>query len=338
MSNIKEVSKLAGVSTATVSRALSHPEKLTKKTLDKVQDAIKQANYQPNMLSRNFRRARSFTIVVLVPNIANPFYSRVIRGIEEVAQKRGYSVLLGDTRNSKSRESEYFQLVETRQADGAIQLSSNIPEIKMRGAESKASPVPIVNACEYISGRPYPIVGIDNQAAAEVICDYLIKMGHRRIGVVKGPDDNPLTNDRLSGYRVALKKAKIVYDKSIVVSGDFTMASGFIAASYFAHESNQPTAIFCMNDEMAIGLIQGLKSKGLRVPEDISVTGFDDIEFAKYADPPLTTISQPAEDIGRTAMNVLYSILEGTQPEPRDYILNTEFVLRKSTASPGKKL
>lgn len=337
MSDIKEVSRLAGVSTATVSRALSHPEKLAKKTLDKVHEAIKKANYQPNMLSRNFRRARSFTIVVLVPNIANPFYSRVIRGIEEVAQKRGYSVLLGDTRNSISRESEYFQLVSTRQADGAIQLSSNVPEIKIRDKTPKPAPIPIVNACEYINGKPFPTVGIDNQAAASTLCDYLIKMGHKRIGVVKGPDDNPLTKDRLSGYRASLKKAKITYDKSIVVSGDFTMASGFIATSYFTHASSQPTAIFCMNDEMAIGLIQGLKSKGLRVPQDISVAGFDDIEFAKYADPPLTTISQPAEDIGRTAMNVLYGLLEGTQPDPREHILNTEFILRKSTASPSRQ-
>ncbi|MBB3062031.1 LacI family DNA-binding transcriptional regulator [Microbulbifer rhizosphaerae] len=326
MSNIREVSRVAGVSIATVSRALSHPEKVSKEALAKVNAAIEKVKYRPNMMARNFRAVRAYSIVVLVPNISNLFFATVIRGIEDAAQQKGYSVLLGDTRDSIARERDYTKLVETRQADGILQLRPHVPGESL---EPEAD-IPMVSTCG-CEDTPYPSVRIDNAGAAGEIVQYLIGQGHRRIGVLAGLRDNPHSRDRLRGYREALHKADIPYDPDLLVNGDFTMGSGLMAASHFARMKNRPTAIFSMNDEMAIGCIQGLKSAGIRVPEDMSITGFDDIEFARYSDPPLTTVAQPAEELGRIGFNTLLELIEGQELQQTETVLPYEFIVRKST-------
>ncbi|AFV00485.1 LacI family DNA-binding transcriptional regulator [Simiduia agarivorans] len=326
MSSIREVARIAGVSIATVSRALSTPDKVSKAALEKVQAAIAKVNYRPNMMARNFRAVRSYSIVVLVPNIANLFFSTVIRGIEDAAQQAGYAVLLGDTRDSVKREKDYVNLVETRQSDGVLQLRPHIP-----GVSLEPNPhIPMVNACG-CENTPYASVRIDNAGAAQAVMEYLIGQGHTRIGVIAGKADNPHTIDRYKGYMQALEAAGIPFDKNLVVYGDFTLRSGVVAASHFARMKERPSAIFSMNDEMAIGAIQGLRTAGIRVPEDMSITGFDDIEFARYSDPALTTVAQPAEELGKTAFQSLLTLIEGRELQNSEIVLPYEFVVRKST-------
>lgn len=329
MSSIREVARIAGVSVATVSRALSNPEKVSSESIKKVQDAIKKVQYRPNMLARNFRSTRAYSIVVLVPDITNPFYSQVIRGIEARAQQRGYAVLLGDTRDSATREQEYINLVETRLSDGVIQFRPN-PALT-----GKQKDIPYISACGCES-TPGPSVRIDNVEAAKTIVDYLISLGHKRIGVISGLKENPHTQDRLAGYKKSLSQAGINFDEDLITEGDFTMWSGLNAAPHFCKMKHRPTAIFCMNDEMAIGAMQALKSHGVNVPKDISVTGFDDIPYARYCDPALTTIAQPAEEMGKIAMDTLLRLIEGKNPDQVEHILPYEFVIRKSTAAPAK--
>ncbi|AOS98646.1 HTH-type transcriptional repressor CytR [Microbulbifer aggregans] len=326
MSSIREVSRVAGVSIATVSRALSTPEKVSKEALRKVHEAVEKVGYRPNMMARNFRAARAYSIVVLVPNLSNLFFATVIRGIEDAAQQKGYSVLLGDTRDSSAREEEYTRLVETRQADGILQLRPHTPG---KSLQPKAD-IPIVSAagCE---DTPYPSVRIDNAGAAEEVVNYLIAQGHERIGVLAGLAANPHSRDRLRGYRASLERAGIPFDEDLLVNGDFTMGSGLMAANHFARMKNRPTAIFSMNDEMAIGCIKGLKTAGIRVPEEMSITGFDDIEFARYSDPPLTTVAQPAEELGRASFNTLLELIEGQELQQTETVLPYDFVVRKST-------
>ncbi|MDG1033786.1 MAG: LacI family DNA-binding transcriptional regulator [Luminiphilus sp.] len=336
MSSIRDVAKKANVSVATVSRFLNDPDKVAKKSAESVQAAIQELSYKPNLLARNFFKSRSYSILVLVPNIANPFFSRVIRGIEDVGQQHGYAVLLGDTRFSAQREAEYFQRVETRQAEGVIQLSPHHPG----HWSDEGFNVPFVNACECLPDAPYPTVNIDNAEAAKVVIEHLQSLGHKTIGCVIGPIDEsgstPITIERLAGYKAAMNAAHCEVKDEYLVNGDFSLQSGFDAAQHFADLEDRPTAVFCMNDEMAIGLIQGLKANGLRVPDDISVAGFDDIEFARYSDPSLTTVDQPAEDIGRKAMTVLVDILEGRRPKDLRFTLPTELIARDSTG-PVKK-
>jgi LacI family repressor for deo operon, udp, cdd, tsx, nupC, and nupG len=333
MSNIRDVARLAGVSVATVSRALSNPEKVSPESLDKVHKAIAEVGYRPNMLARNFRSARAYAVVVLVPDIANPFYSLFIRALEDRAHQKGYAVLLGDTRGTPERELEYIRRVETRLADGIVQLRPS----SEKSQNNIPADVPCVNACgcEYTTG---PAIRIDNRGAAKSMVNYLISLGHKRIGVISGLKDNPHAIDRLEGYKEALAEAGIPFEKDLIAEGDFTMWSGLNAAFQFCNMKNRPTAIFSMNDEMAIGAMQTLKNQGFKIPDDISVTGFDDIAYAKYSDPSLTTISQPAEEMGKMAMDMLLKVIEGEPLSQRECVLPTEFIIRKSTGpAPGKK-
>lgn len=332
MSNIRDVARLAGVSVATVSRALSSPEKVSPESLKKVHTAIAEVGYRPNMLARNFRSARAYAVVVLVPDIANPFYSLFIRALEDRAHQKGYAVLLGDTRGTPERELEYVRRVETRLADGIVQLRPSSEK-----SQNNIPPdVPCVNACgcEYTTG---PAIRIDNRAAAKSMVSYLISLGHRRIGVISGLKDNPHVIERLAGYKEALTEAGVEFEKELIAEGDFTMWSGLNAAFQFCNMKERPTAIFSMNDEMAIGAMQTLKSQRIRIPEDMSVTGFDDIAYAKYSDPALTTISQPAEEMGKMAMDMLLKVIEGEPLSQRECVLPTEFIIRKSTGPVAKQ-
>ncbi|MBU2884404.1 LacI family transcriptional regulator [Gilvimarinus agarilyticus] len=330
MSNIRDVAKEAGVSVATVSRALSDPHKVSQARLDKVHAAIERVGYRPNMLARSFRSAKSHTIVVLVPNITNPFSAQIVRAIEERAQQKGYAVLLGNTHGLPEREKAYVQRVETRMADGVIQLHPDNPSSPLAIGED--IPYVKVSDCEASSG---PRVRIDNRGAARSVVEYLISLGHRRIGVISGPSTNPHTKDRLAGFYEALAVAGIEHDHALLAEGDYTAWSGLNSAKQFCHMTPLPTAVFCMNDEMAIGAVQTFKAQGLKVPEDISVTGFDDISYARYCDPSLTTVTQPADEMGRLAMDILLRLLDGQELVQQENVLPAEFVIRKSTTVPA---
>lgn len=326
MATIRDVSRIAGVSVATVSRTLTKPDKVSQKTRDKVNVAIKETNYKPDILARNFRTRKSSTVVVLVPDIANPFFSRVIRGIEKTAQKLGYAVLLGDTQGKRELEITYAKMVDTSQADGIIQLDSHIPF-----EDQNIITAPIVNACDCVRGTDLPSVQLDNISAAKVVTEHLISLGHKNIAVISGPEHSSITNDRLSGHIKSLSEAGITFDPKNVVLGDYSIQSGELAAEKILNITPRPSAIFCMNDEMAIGAIHCAKKNGLIVPDDISISGFDNISFAEYSDPPLTTISQPAEEFGYVAMSMLYDVMKGNELEEKYKLLPFELILREST-------
>jgi len=326
MSNIREVARIAGVSVATVSRALSHPEKVSEASLKKVKDAIAQTKYRPNMLARNFRSARSYSLVVMVPNIANPFFSGVIRSIERQAQTKGYAVLLGDTQDSVEREQEYMRLAETRLAEGVIQLRPYTDEEPiLEGAN-----FPYLYLCT-TEATPGPCIRIDNIAAIAQTVQHLYDLGHRRIGLITGITDNPHTVDRMKGYKRGLENVGLSYDPSIVVEGEYTIWSGTKAAHSLCENNNRPTAVVCMNDEMAIGAIQTFRSRGLKVPQDISITGFDDINYAQHCEPPLTTVTQPTDEMGALAVDLLLRLINGETLEKEKYIFPFQFIDREST-------
>ncbi len=326
MTTIRDVSKVAGVSVATVSRAMTRPEKVSEKTRKKVLAAVAETNYKPDVLARNFTTRKSRTIVVLVPDISNPFFSRVIRGIEHAAQRVGYSVLLGDTRGDPAIEDSYASMVEARLADGIIQLNGRLP---FDGVEEKT--VPLVNACDCVERDDIPTIALENAKAAKAMTQHLLSLGHKRIAVVKGPNTSSLTKERLRGYAEALADAGVELDNSLIAGGDFSAASGGSAATHLLSLQQKPTAIFCFNDEMAMGVLHYAKQLGFSVPDDVSVVGFDDIQFAQYCDPPLTTIRQPAENFGSKAMTILLGMLQGEEPAAMRQYLPYEVVIRQSS-------
>lgn len=332
MSTIRDVAKEAGLSTGTVSKALSAPKTVSPKNLSKVQSAIKKLNYKPNMLSQKFRNKQSKTIVVLVPDIANLFFAQVISGIEHIAQKQGYSVLLGDTKDDIKREQEYINMVETRLADGIINLR---PFIKGDSMLPNDDVIAVsAGGCE---NTPYPSVRIDNAGASEKVVNYLLSLGHKRIGVISGLATNPHTLDRLAGYKKALEKAGIAFCEKLVFEGDFNYWSGLNASEYFYRMNEEmPTAIFSMNDEMAISAMKGFLNHGVRIPEDVSITGFDDSQVSRYLNPALTTVSQPAEQIGEKSADLLLQLIEGKKPNQTEFVLPYDFVIRESTCARSK--
>ncbi len=329
MSNIRTVAGLAGVSVATVSRALQKPDLVSAKTRQKVLAAVKQAGYKPNLMAVQFRSRKSRNLVVLVPTVANLFFARVIGGMQEAARKKNYSILLCNTLGNPELEENYARMIQTFQADGLIQLRAHYP-FQPQDFEAGALP-PMVNACEVMDNAGCPTVSLDNRRAARAMTEHLIRLGHKRIGMIKGPQRSPLTRDRLAGYRDALQAAGIAFDENLLCPGDFTLASGRKAAGVLISRDDPPTAIFCENDEMAIGAIQRIKQAGLKVPDDISVTGFDDIAFASFSDPPLTTVAQPAEEFGSTAVSLLVDLLEGQIKKVPNVILPFELIVRAST-------
>lgn len=335
MATIKDVAKLAGVSTATVSRALMKPEMVSEKVRGQVAKAVESTGYTANSMARNLRTMKTRLVVVVVPDITNPFFSEVIRGMSHVAAAKGYSVLLGDTQHDPVKEQAFAELVMARQADGMILLNGRLPRPKSNGQNGSPSLPPLVMACEYQTELQVPTVRLDNVGAAKTVVQHLLEGGHRRIGFITGPMWNVLTRDRLQGYRDGLIEGGRSYQPEWVVEGDFSINSGFQATKRILEWEPRPTAIFASNDEMAIGAIKAIKERSLRVPQDISVVGFDDIQFAGAYDPSLTTIAQPREEIGGKAMEILCDLLAGKPIAQTQVILPGVLVVRESSGPVG---
>lgn len=312
--SIKEVAKLAGVSTATVSRAINTPDKLSESTFDKVQEAIAKTGYAPNRLAQSFRRGRTNLIMVVLPSVGDPFFTAVMRGIRRVAKDKAYSVVIEETQGNTMTADEIGAMLVSNQTDGVILLASLSPfGTEILSARSRRR-IPIVVGCECISPEltVLPSVQINNVAAGSDATQHLIEHGHTHIAMISGQPSSLLTKDREMGYRQAMHKAQLPVMDGWVVDGELSISGARAATKQLLNHPNRPTAIFCANDEMAIGCLNTIKSAGLDVPQDISVIGFDDIRYAEVTDPPLTTIRQPAEHIGERAMIGLDRLIGAT--------------------------
>ncbi|WP_435103618.1 LacI family DNA-binding transcriptional regulator [Arhodomonas sp. AD133] len=327
---IADVARRAGVSTATVSRALKQPDRVSEATRERVQAAIDAVDYVPNSLGRNLRTQRTGTVVLVVRDIGNPFYLEIFRGVEAAARERGLSVLMGHTENDAERERWYFDMVRERRADGLILMTGKLPPGFRVTARSTR--VPIVVALEYLEDVRLPTVRIDNVAAAREATAYLAGLGHRRIAHVSGPTPELMSRDRLDGYRAGLADAGLAGDEALIVRGDYSMAAGREATARLLALEPPPTAVFCANDEMAMGVIAAAREAGVEVPAGLSVVGFDDIVFARNFSPPLTTVAQPRQEIGQRALELLAAQLAGEPVGVADEVMPTRIVPRASTA------
>ena len=336
--SIKEVARMAGVSIATVSRCVNNPEKVTEKTRLKVQKAILETGYSPNTLAQSFRRGRTNLVMVVLPSIGDPFFTDVMRGIRTAAKAKGYSVVIEETQFNTMTADEIGAMLVSKQTDGIILLASMSPfGTEILSAKSRRR-LPIVIGCETISPElaEFPSVHIDNVAAAKEATNYLISQGHRRIAMIYGQASSLLTKDREYGYRAAMNQARLAIEEGWVVEGELSIEGAIRATRKLLNHQHRPTAVFCANDEMAIGCLHAVKSAGLHVPDDISVIGFDDIRYAEVTDPPLTTIGQPAEEIGERVMyRLCREIEDGRNGETTPEIVPHELIVRQSVAGPA---
>jgi LacI family transcriptional regulator, repressor for deo operon, udp, cdd, tsx, nupC, and nupG len=332
MPNIYEVAKRAGVSTATVSRVLSRPQVVSPETRRRVLHAVKTMAYAPNSAAKNLRTLRTGKLLVTVPDISNPFFSLILQGIEDAAQREGHAVLFGDTQHDEKREERYALMLQRKEADGLIFLGHRLPKSAGDLVRSMAPAcAPVVNGCEFNPRLRIPSVHIDNAAAASEAMDHLYNLGHRRMGIVTGPLVSPLSRDRLHGATTRARAEGAEQD-FVIMHGDFSIESGAFAAERLFARQERPTAIFCFNDEMAFGVLQVARRRGMRVPDDLSVVGFDDIRFSRHMDPPLTTIAQPMREIGEGTVRLLLDILSGKTVGPTSVTLAHKLIVRGSTA------
>ncbi|MEY2927149.1 MAG: hypothetical protein RL367_1626 [Pseudomonadota bacterium] len=333
MVTIRDIAKSAGVSVATVSRTLSDPGAVRPVKREKVQRIIAEMNYAPNAVARQLRRPRNETIIVIVPEIANPFFSGIVQSIENLAHDLGYRVLIGETQGKQERLDYYADMVLTRMADGLILLGSLLPTtVRVELEKGLAPKIPLVLACERFDGLDCPNVVIDNVAAGALAVDHLAARGCRRIATITGPLANTLSQDRLRGYYEALKAAGLPVTWTAVVEGDFSIDSGYGAMQRLLDGPVVPDGVFCANDEMAIGAQMAIRERGLAMPADIALVGFDDLRFGAFASPPLTTIRQPTTQLGETAVKMMDAVLHNRPLEQRIIVLSHTLVERQSTA------
>lgn len=311
---IAEVAKLAGVSTATVSRALTAPDKLRPGTLARVTEAVRRTGYAPNLAARTLRARRTMLVLVVVPDIANPFFADVLRGIDEGLSQHGYGFLIGNLANSRAKEAQLANVALSGQVDGLLLLNGRIPQGGRRPLS--AGDIPMVAVCEAIPGAPIPQVEVQNREAACAAVAHLTALGHRRIAYLAGPPGNILERQRRRGFCRGLADAGIPQRVARFYPGNFSFRAGVTAAEEFLRLRHRPTALFAANDEMAIGFVKRVRSAGIAVPNDVSVVGFDGIEFADFVEPTLTTFRQPRHKLGYQGASLLVSVIRGDVIDP----------------------
>lgn len=328
---IKDIAHLAGVSIATVSRTLRNPQCVAAATREKVLCAVEVSGYTPNNLGVSLRTSKSKNIVVIIPDVSDSFNSGLIKALEHVAHKSGYSILLGDTQGKESLERSFGDMVKSRQADGIISFSHRLPfHVDHENPNIEPLP-PLVNSCESVPFDGIPRVLIDNIAAAKEATNYLLSLGHKEIAVITGDMNTPSSRDRLAGYRQALYESEIELNLGFIKYGSYTVEDGEKLASELIALDDKPSAIFCFSDEIALGCYHSLSKNRLNVPKDMSIIGFDDSKFSRYFSPPLTTIAQPVTEIGIRCMSLLIELIEDKKPAHFDHILPHKLIIRDST-------
>lgn len=329
---IHDVAKMAGVSVATVSRAMSNPAIVSEATRKAVEDAIAATGYTLNLTARNLRQQQVGGVLALVPNLANPFFSQILAGISEVLRQRGLSLLVMDTTSVADQPAlaALGPYLNRSRSDGVIVLDGSLdPDLFTR----PGCP-PVVQACEWIDGLDAPRVLADNVEGGRLAARHLSGLGHRHILHMTGPAPNSLTASRRQGFLQGLAEAGLPEPgPADSIPGNFETRSGVEAVPRILATDPRPTAIFCDNDEMAIGVIHGLTMAGVAVPRDISVMGFDNIEMSGFCLPPLTTIRQYRTRLGRRAAELLLDRMQGGD-DRRTVMLDVELMERASTAAP----
>lgn len=311
-----DVARMAGVSTATVSRALAAPDTVAPETRARVMKAMARVDYTPNVAARTLRARQARMVLVIVPDIASPFFPEILKGIDAALTEAGYGMIIGDLDGQPQKEGRFVDLCAAGAVDGTLLLSTvSVPRNGRRSLLDARRPVVAVS--EAIEHAPFPQVVIDNRASSRAIVRQLIGLGHHRIAFLSGPTVYT-SREREAGFRDALAEAGLPCAPDLLLEGDYSAAAGAAGARSFLAMRNRPTAVHAAGDLMAIAFMRTVQMAGLLVPDDVSVAGFDGIEFAALCDPPLTTVRQPRRELGRVAAKLLIDRIEGRAASAAD--------------------
>lgn len=325
MATIRSVAKLAGVSVATVSRVLNQSGYVHMETEKKVLKAIKELNYAPSIVARSLNNKKTNTIGLILPDITNPFFPELARAIEDVMQLYGYTVVLCNSDGSIEKEKEYIEILKQKYIDGIIISSSNFvidPEL--------FSQIPIVTLDRHVTSNNIPSVEGENYEGAKFATEFLLSTGCKRIAHLQGPNTIRNACERRDGYVDTLKE-KGLFDENLVVAADYDIKKATKVTFEMLERDPKIDGIFAGNDLMAIGALKAIQLRGLRVPDDISVIGFDGITLGEMVYPELTTIAQPIYDMGAIAARMLVKLIENIPLESTHYKLDVQLVERSTT-------
>lgn len=332
MVTVHDVARHAGVSIATVSRALNDRSRISAATRDRVLRVAAELGYHPNDLARGLAGMATRTIALLLPDITNPFFPELVKGVQTVADQRGHLLLMCHNADDEAKAIADLVLLRRKRVDGILLVASTLPGV---GVVAASAGIPTVVLDRRVPGLDADLVTVDHRAGARLGVEHLLGLGHRRIAHLTGPAGVVSSQERCEGWREALLAAGVDPAPELVVHGDFTEDGGYAAGRELITRGGGITAVFAANDLAAIGLLRALTEAGLRVPHDVSVVGFDGVHLAAYTSPKLTTVAQPIFDLGRTAAELLLDRLAAApapDAEPKTLVLPTRLELRNSTA------
>lgn len=334
MATIEDVAREAQVSVATVSRVLNNAGVVKKETAERVRDAIRRLSYTPNMAARNLRRNESRIIMMLAPNFTNPYYSHILSGICDISRQLSYITLIYNTYDTLTlKEQVLTELIDANKVDGTIILACNYDASWLNNYRDE---YPIVQCSEYIMDSAIPHISVNNYEAAYESVQYLLGLGHRRIGFVGSENKFYSTHQRFEGYKQALADAGLPVRERDIERGsvDYSFQSGRAAAERLLAGRDRPTAVFCVSDVLALGVIAQAREMGIEVPRQLSVTGFDDVDYTTMFHPYLTTVRAPCYELGQKAMALLHQCMQKKTDIETDVFLPHQFVIRESCAPP----
>jgi LacI family transcriptional regulator len=335
MATIRDVARRAGVSVATAARALGEYGYVSAVTRERVRRVARGMDYHPNAIARSMIKGRTQTLAVIVSDNANPFFASVVRGIEDVVLAKGYAIMLCNADENPEKEAMYLRTVRQKRADGLIISPSGGSATLLRSLIGSGTPV--VQVDRRLHGLATDAVLIDNRSGVRAAIEHLIRLGHRRIGMIGGPRRLYTGRERLEAYRVALQDAGVPVDDDLILEGSFKERSGYELVGRFLAMRRQPTAIFVANNLMTIGALLALKEAGVRIPQEMAVVGFDDMEWAPILTPPLTAVAQPGYDLGTAAGRLLLERLQAQRAgRPQTIVFQPRLVVRESCGASSR--
>ena len=326
--NIKDVANKANVSIATVSRVLNNKPDVKDETKQKVLHIVKELGYQPNNNARGLVLNKTFTLGLIIPDIQNPFFPEIARGVEDCARRQGYSIIMCNTDNDKLEEKKAIQLMLSKQVDGLIVLLSMENRNILQELISKK--IPVVQIDRIIDTDEAVSITVDNIQSAYQATSYLIGLGHQKICHITGSLNTKNAMDRIEGYRIALKQHGLIVSNELILEGDYEKVIDYQKLNGILRSKDRPTAIFAANDLMAIKLYKIIKETELMIPDDISIIGHDNINISSLVSPGLTTMNQPKYKMGKLASEFLIKEIENKPYRKKHILLNTNLIIRSS--------
>ncbi|MGY2573629.1 HTH-type transcriptional repressor PurR [Vibrio sp. C8] len=327
MATIKDVARLAGVSTTTVSHVINKTRFVAEATQEKVLEAVKELNYAPSAVARSLKCNTTRTIGMLVTQSTNLFFSEVIDGVESYCYRQGYTLILCNTGGIYEKQRDYIRMLAEKRVDGILVMCSDLTQELSEMLESHADIPKVIMDWGPEASKADKIID-NSELGGYLATKYLIDRGHKDIACLSGHLNKLACQERIAGFRRAMTEANLEVNDNWILEGNFECDTAVLAADKIIAMDKMPTAVFCFNDTMALGLMSRLQQKGVRVPDDISVIGYDNIELAEYFSPPLTTIHQPKRRVGKNAFEILLERIKDKEHERRIFEMHPEIVER----------